>query len=117
MRHRLGAIKELLKGLEMAFNIQFITHPGRDVIEILMTRMSAVAKKSVQLISFNAVGLIQGRVVDMVAAADVAEKAAKVHVYDLKGLCPQHLTMIGIFGEIADVRAALDAIQAEEGLG
>jgi microcompartment protein CcmL/EutN len=47
----------------------------------------------------------------MIAAADVAEKAADVRVFDLRGLCPQHITMIGIFGDIADVKAGVQAIQ------
>jgi ethanolamine utilization microcompartment shell protein EutS len=101
----------------MALNIQFITHPGPGVIDMLMTRMGASGKKTLEIVSFSAVGLVQGRLVDMIAAADIAEKAAEVHVFDLKGSCPQHLTMIGIFGEIAAVKTSLEAIQAQEGLG
>ena len=101
----------------MALNIQFITHPGPGVIEILMTRMGASGRKTLDLIDFSAVGLVQGRVVDMIYASDIAEKAAKVHVFDLKGTCPQHLTMIGIFGEVEAVRTALNAIRDVEGLG
>jgi microcompartment protein CcmL/EutN len=52
----------------------------------------------------------------MVAAADVAEKAANVRVFDLKGICPQHMTMIGIFGDIADVKASIQAIREAEHL-
>lgn len=101
----------------MALNIQFITHPGPGVIEILMTRMGASARKTIQLIDFSAVGLVQGRLVDMIYAADIAEKAADVQVFDLKGLCPQHLTMIGIFGDIAAVKASLDAISTVKVIG
>jgi hypothetical protein len=101
----------------MALNIQFITHPGPGVIDMLMTRMGASGKKTLEIVSFSAVGLVQGRLVDMIAAADIAEKAADVHVFDLKGSCPQHLTMIGIFGEIAAVKTSLESIQAQEGLG
>jgi len=52
----------------------------------------------------------------MIAAADVAEKAADVRVFDLKGICPQHITMIGIFGDIADVEASIAAIDQAEHL-
>jgi microcompartment protein CcmL/EutN len=79
-----------------------------------MSRMGAGGKKSLDLIDFSAVGLVQGKLVDMMHAADIAEKTANVHVFDLKGTCPQHLTMIGIFGDIAAVKAALDAISAED---
>lgn len=95
----------------MAVNTQFITHPGKGVIEILLNRLGPSHKKTVELLDFSAVGLIQGRLTDMVAASDVAEKAAEVSVFDLKGTCPQHVTMIGIFGDIAAVRTALDAIE------
>ena len=67
-------------------------------------------------VPFTAVGLVQGKVVDMIAAADVAEKAGDVRVFDLKGLCPQHITMIGIFGDIADVEASIAAIDQAEHL-
>jgi len=67
-------------------------------------------------VPFTAVGLIQGKVVDMIAAADVAEKAANVKVFDLKGICPQHITMIGIFGDIAEVKASIAAIEEAEHL-
>jgi microcompartment protein CcmL/EutN len=67
-------------------------------------------------IPFTAVGLIQGKLVDMIAAADVAEKAGDVRVFDLRGLCPQHITMIGIFGDIADVKASIEAIEQSEEL-
>ena len=97
----------------MALNIQFITHPGPGVIDILMSRMGVGGRKALGIIDFSAVGLVQGRLCDMVFAADVAEKAAKVQVFDLKGTCPQHLTMIGIFGEIEAVRTCLDTIRAE----
>ena len=77
---------------------------------MLGARLGTAAKSELGLIDSSAVGLVQGRLVDMIAAADVAEKAAAVRVYDLKGSCPQHLTMIGIFGDVAAVKASLDAI-------
>ena len=94
----------------MAVNTQFITQPGPGVIDILLARMGPSAKKTLGVLDFSAVGLVQGKLLDMMAAADVAEKAADVQVFDLKGTCPQHLTMIGIFGDIAAVRTALDAV-------
>jgi ethanolamine utilization microcompartment shell protein EutS len=100
----------------MALNIQFIPHPGPGVVEILKSRMGPSAKKAVQLIDFSAVGLVQGKLVDMIYAADIAEKAADVGIFDLKGLCPQHMTMIGIFGDIAAVKASLDAIKSEKNI-
>ncbi len=102
----------------MALSSRIISHPSPGVFEFLRQRVGAVGKKvfAEAEIPFTAVGLIQGKLVDMIAAADVAEKAADVRVFDLRGLCPKHITMIGIFGDIADVKASIEAIEQSEGL-
>ena len=102
----------------MAFSIRIISHPSPGVFEFLRQRVGAVGKKvfAEAEIPFTAVGLVQGKLVDMIAAADVAEKAGNVRVFDLRGLCPQHITMIGIFGDIADVKASIEAIEESEDL-
>ncbi len=96
----------------MALNYRLISHPAPGVFEFLRQRAGVGAKKvfAEAEVPFSAVGLIQGKLIDMIAAADVAEKAAHVRVFDMRGLCPQHITMIGIFGDIADVKAAIAAI-------
>ena len=102
----------------MAFSTQIISQPSPGVFELLRQRVGAVGKKifAEAEVPFTAVGLVQGKVVDMIAAADVAEKAGDVRVFDLKGICPQHITMIGIFGDIADVEASIAAIEEAEHL-
>jgi hypothetical protein len=102
----------------MALSSRIISHPSPGVFEFLRQRVGAVGKKvfAEAEIPFTAVGLIQGKLVDMIAAADVAEKAGDVRVFDLRGLCPQHITMIGIFGDIADVKASIEAIEQSEEL-
>lgn len=102
----------------MAFNIQLISHPTPGVFEFLRQRVGTAGKQilSQTEIPFTAVGLVQGKVVDMVAAMDVAEKAANVRAFDLRGLCPQHITLIGIFGDIADVKTSIKAIEDAEHL-
>lgn len=102
----------------MALSTRIISHPAPGVFEFLRQRVGAVGKKvfAEAEIPFTAVGLIQGKLVDMIAAADVAEKAGDVRVFDLRGLCPQHITMIGIFGDIADVKASIEAIEQSEDL-
>ena len=102
----------------MAFSTQIISHPSPGVFEFLRQRVGAVGKKlfAEAEVPFTAVGLVQGKVVDMIAAADVAEKAGNVRVFDLKGICPQHITMIGIFGDIADVEASIAAIERADHL-
>ena len=102
----------------MALSIRIISHPSTGVIEFIRQRTGTVGKKflSEAEVPYTAVGLIQGKLVDMIAAADVAEKAADVRVFDLKGLCPQHVTMIGIFGDLADVQASVKAVENAEHL-
>ena len=102
----------------MAFSVRIISHPSPGVFEFLRQRVGAVGKKifAEAEVPFTSVGLIQGKVVDMIAAADVAEKAADVRVFDLKGICPQHITMIGIFGDIAEVKASIEAVEQAEDL-
>ena len=46
----------------------------------------------------------------MVCAADIAEKADGVQVYDVRGVCPQHMTLLALFGDTASVSNALAAI-------
>ena len=102
----------------MALSSRIISHPSPGVFEFLRQRVGVVGKKvfAEAEVPFTAVGLIQGKLVDMIAAADVAEKAGDVRVFDLRGLCPQHITMIGIFGDIADVKASIEAIEQSEDL-
>lgn len=92
----------------MAVKIQFIKSPSPGTMAILARRRTGHPEK---LPAPGAVGLVQGALADMITAADVAEKAAQVEVEEIRGICPQHVTLIGIFGEIADVDAALKAVR------
>lgn len=92
----------------MAIKIQFIKSPSPGTMGILARRRTGHPEK---LATPGGIGLVQGSLADMIAAADVAEKAAQVEVEEVRGICPQHVTLIGIFGEIADVDAALKAVR------
>jgi len=93
----------------MAVKIQFIKSPSRGTMEILARRRTGNPTGQP---APGAVGLVQGALADMLYAADVAEKAAQVDVEEIRGICPQHVTLIAIFGAIADVDAALKAVTA-----
>lgn len=60
---------------------------------------------------YDAIGLVQGKLIDMVVAADVAEKAANVEVDEIRGVCPQHFTVLAIFGDTASVETAINVIK------
>ena len=52
--------------------------------------------------------------IEMVCAADVAEKAVGVTVEDIRGNCPQNMILLAIFGDTASVEAAMDEIRRRE---
>jgi hypothetical protein len=59
----------------------------------------------------DAVGLVQGAMIDMVVAADIAEKAYGVTVTDIRGSCPQNMILLAICGDTAAVEDAMDRIE------
>lgn len=90
---------------------RIIKSPSKGTIDLLLRRKGSAS--SVPIENYDAVGLVQGRLIDMVFAADVAEKAAGVVVEDIKGHCPQNLIMIAIFGDTAAVEAAIKEIKSK----
>lgn len=56
-------------------------------------------------------GLVQGRLIDLYWASDVAEKASAVSVALVMGNCPQHIQMLTILGKHAAVSQVLDKIR------
>ncbi|EGS30244.1 MAG: BMC domain-containing protein [Peptoniphilus sp. oral taxon 375] len=89
-------------------DIRLIKRPSQGTLEIIenRSRLSFKNKKP------GALGLVQGKVVEMVCAADIAEKASGVEVGDVRGSCPQNFIILAIVGEMADVSEALRQIQA-----
>lgn len=96
----------------MGMEYRIIKSPSAGTLEILSRRKGSgnVAK----LEKTDAVGLVQGRLIEMVCAADVAEKAVGVTVEDIRGSCPQNMIMLAIFGDTASVESALEEIKRKE---
>ncbi len=88
---------------------RIIKSPSKGTLDILFRRKSSPSATIIE--NYDAVGLVQGRLIDMVFAADIAEKAAGVVVEDIRGHCPQNMIMIAIFGDTASVEAAMKDIQ------
>ncbi|ABO51772.1 microcompartments protein [Desulforamulus reducens MI-1] len=88
---------------------RIIKSPSKGTLDILFRRKGSSSTTSIE--NYDAIGLVQGRLIDMVFAADIAEKAAGVVVEDIKGHCPQNLIMIAIFGDTASVEAAVNEIK------
>lgn len=91
---------------------RIIKSPSRGTLEILSRRKGSGNVNKLE--STDAIGLVQGRLIDMVCAADVAEKAVGVTVEDIRGSCPQNMIMLAIFGDTASVEAALEEIKRKE---
>lgn len=91
--------------------IRIIKSPSAGTVDILMRRKSS-PNSSVPPVT-DAIGLVQGRMIEMVVAADIAEKAVGVTVEDIRGSCPQNMIMLAIFGDTASVEAALAQIRTE----
>lgn len=98
-----------------SMDFRIIKTPSAGALAILKNRMGIHTKTEMSHV--DAVGLVQGKFIDMVCAADIAEKAVGVTVEDIRGTCPQHMVMLAIFGDTASVEAAIDAIRQsnEEG--
>ena len=94
---------------------RIIKSPSQGTIDILMRRKGSGREGRPECI--DAIGLIQGRMIDMIIAADIAEKAVGVTVEDIRGSCPQNMILLAIFGDTASVESALREIKrkVEEG--
>ncbi len=99
--------------LSSNLRIRFIKSPTPNTIALLAQRVAAERRERI-LGKWDAVGLVQGPLADIFACADLAEKTANVVVEEIRGICPQHMTMIAIFGDTASVETALKRILERE---
>ena len=87
--------------------IRIIKSPAPGTLDILLRRKGSGASTPIE--SVDAIGLVQGRMIEM-----VAEKAVGVTVEDIRGNCPQNMVLLAIFGDTASVEAALEEIKRKE---
>lgn len=93
---------------EIKIHIMHTVSPGtRDIIR------SRIRKDAYQNLfqDNSSLALLHGDVCDMIYASDVAQKAADVAVFEIPGSCPQHMTCLGILGDVAAVETAVARIQ------
>ena len=91
--------------------IELINAPTDAFLEMLLNNVRPNDRKRLEHIKWGAVGLVQGRLIDLYWASDVAEKASSVSVALVMGNCPQHIQMLAIIGKHAAVKSALDKIR------
>lgn len=92
-------------------DIRIIKSPSAGTVDILLRRKSS--DRNTLPPCTDAIGLVQGKMIDMVVAADIAEKAVGVTVEDIRGSCPQNMILLAIFGDTASVESALAQIRQE----
>lgn len=92
-------------------DIRIIKSPSAGTVDILLRRKGS--DRDTLPPCTDAIGLLQGKMIDMVVAADIAEKAVGVTVEDIRGSCPQNMILLAIFGDTASVESALAQIQQE----
>ena len=90
---------------------RIIKSPSQGTIDILCRRKGSGTAKPIG--RTDAIGLVQGRMIEMICAADTAEKAVGVTVEDIRGSCPQNMILLAIFGDTASVESALAQIKQE----
>lgn len=90
-------------------NFRLIKSPTEGTKRALIKRMGIEGKEVIE--NVDAIGLAQGKLIDMIYAIDIAEKAAGVVVEDIKGVCPQHMTSIAILGDTSAVQSAIEEIK------
>ncbi|HOB21517.1 MAG: BMC domain-containing protein [Firmicutes bacterium] len=91
--------------------LKTINSPSPGVLRILSRRIKDERiKERIKKGQVKAVGLVQGQLAEVISASDLAEKASNVEVAEIAGICPQHIAMIGIFGDTAEVSEAMQAI-------
>ena len=90
-------------------DFRIIKSPSQSTKDILIRRIGGNCKTKLDGVA--AIGLVQGKLIDMIYATDIAEKSAGVTVEDIRGTCPQHMVLLGIFGDTSSVEAALDEIK------
>ncbi|WP_413537930.1 BMC domain-containing protein [Enterococcus malodoratus] len=93
-------------------DFRIIKSPSKGTLEIITKRIGMnQATKEIDFSQFDAIGLIQGKLIDMVCAADLVEKAAGIIAVDVRGSCPQNMILLAIFGDTASVETAIDDIK------
>lgn len=104
-------IKSSLPGV----SLRIVKRPSKGFWSILEQRRVKSDTFSDYKTAPDAVGLIQGQVSAILAASDIAEKAAVVQVAEIRGVCPTHMTLIAIYGDTSAVETAMANVREQLG--
>lgn len=90
-------------------DFRIIKSPSAGTLDILARRTTNTPELDYKQV--DAIGLVQGKMIEMIVASDIAEKAVGVTVRDVRGSCPQNMILIAIFGDTASVESAMQEIR------
>ena len=93
---------------------RIINAPTAETLAMLKRRMPSESRNRLESIRIDAIGLIMLPVPDLYFYADLASKSAHVAVSEIFGSCPQHITTLALFGEIAAVNEAMRIIEDDD---
>jgi phage tail protein X len=83
--------------------IRTINSPSAGILKILSTKTAETRLREDSANGLvNALGLMQGQLADIYMA--------NVGIAEITGMCPQHMSMICVFGDVAEVAEALKAV-------
>lgn len=91
---------------------RIIQSPSTGTIDIISKRIGMGNAQARELLDdCDAIGLIQGKLIDMVYVADLAEKSAGITAVDVRGSCPQNMILLALVGDIASVETSINNIK------
>ncbi|CAJ0992921.1 hypothetical protein SODG_002304 [Sodalis praecaptivus] len=90
---------------------RIINAPTPETLAMLKRRIPSESRNRLERVHIDAIGLIMLPVPDLYFYADKASKSAHVAVTEIFGSCPQHITTLAIFGEVAAVNEAMRNIE------
>ena len=97
--------------MEGIMQTRLINNVSKETIGVLKRRF--LNKELITYIdthAVDAVGLVQGTVIEIICASDIASKASNVKISEIRGNCPQSIMSIGIIGDVSAVKSALRSV-------
>lgn len=94
----------------MSLHVEIMNAPTKNTVQLLSRRVDADLRERLDSTSWDALALVNDGLVSLFAYADIAEKAADVFIVEIRGTCPQHVSMLAILGSTSAVNAAVNAI-------
>jgi hypothetical protein len=92
--------------------IEMIRSPSESFLRMLYNNVRPNERQRLEEAQWGAVGLVQGKLIELYRSVDLAEKASQVMTALVMGNCPQHIQMLAVLGKEAAVKTAIDKIAA-----